>query len=54
MDYIIENEWSTNETNGGLLQLFIDDQIDFAFANVPIGPERAHLYSPIIKFINLQ
>lgn len=54
MDYIIVDQWSTNETAGGVLQLFIDDQIDFAFTNLEINPGRAHLYSPIIKFINLR
>lgn len=54
LKYELADRYTSNESSGGLLQLFIEDRIDVAFSVLVMSPERLRFYTPVMKLFNMR
>lgn len=54
LKYELTDRYTSNESSGGLLQLFIEDRIDVAFSVLVMSSERLRFYTPVMKLFNMR
>lgn len=47
---ILYDAWTTNDSYGGVLQAFADDQVDFLYGNTVLQVNRLNYVSPIMQY----